>query len=75
MPPHTFQTDPQGSFVEAGKTHLSTAVFQETELKLEAVCDLTTLLGSCRAGRSPGVQAEPMAQLITPRAFVAKMTF
>lgn len=44
---HTLLTGPQGSFVEVGKMPLSTAVFQKTELKLEVVCELSTVPESC----------------------------
>lgn len=47
VPHHTLLTGPQGGFVEVGKMPLSTAVFQKTELKLEAVCDLSTVPESC----------------------------
>lgn len=68
VPTHTFLRDPQGSFVKVGKMHLSPAVFQKTELKLEAMCDLTTLLESGWMGLTPRPEAQAhTAYLLTPR--------
>lgn len=69
VPQHTLLTGPQDGFVEVGKMPLSTAVFQKTELKLEAVCQKAAEWGS-----PPGLKSKPTAYLTTPHhALVAKL--